>query len=105
MLNGRGGIECDLTATRIDDDRYVLVTGTAFGNHDIGWIRKQLGNERGKAVTVRDATGSMGCFGLWGPRARDILSSVTPDDLSNEAFPYMTSRRSSWAMCRASPCG
>ncbi len=93
MLNGRGGIECDLTATRIDDDRYVLVTGTAFGNHDIGWIRKQLGNERGKAVTVRDATGSMGCFGLWGPRARDILSSVTPDDLSNEAFPYMTARQ------------
>ena len=93
MLNGRGGIECDLTATRIDDDRYVLVTGTAFGNHDIGWIRKQLGNERGEAVTVRDATGSMGCFGLWGPRARDILSSVTPDDLSNEAFPYMTARQ------------
>jgi 4-methylaminobutanoate oxidase (formaldehyde-forming) len=93
MLNGRGGIECVLTATRIDDDRYVLVTGTAFGNHDIGWIRKQLGNERGKAVTVRDATGSMGCFGLWGPRARDILSSVTPDDLSNEAFPYMTARQ------------
>ena len=93
MLNGRGGIECDLTATRIEDDRYLLVTGTAFGNHDIGWIRKQLGNERGEAVTVRDATGSMGCFGLWGPRARDILSSVTPDDLSNEAFPYMTARQ------------
>jgi 4-methylaminobutanoate oxidase (formaldehyde-forming) len=93
MLNGRGGIECDLTATRIEDDRYMLVTGTAFGNHDIGWIRKQLGGERSEGVAVRDATGSMGCFGLWGPRARDILSSVTSDDLSNEAFPYMTARQ------------
>jgi glycine cleavage system aminomethyltransferase T len=93
MLNRRGGIECDLTATRIEDDRYLLVTGTAFGNHDMGWIRKQLGAERAATVTVRDATGSMGCFGLWGPSARDILSSATPDDLSNEAFPYMTARQ------------
>jgi 4-methylaminobutanoate oxidase (formaldehyde-forming) len=89
MLNRRGGIECDLTATRIESDRYLLVTGTAFGNHDIGWIRKQLDDD---AVTVRDVTGSKGCFGLWGPRARDILSTVSGDDLSNEAFPYMTAR-------------
>jgi glycine cleavage system T protein len=90
MLNNRGGIECDLTATRLGDERYLLVTGTAFGNHDIGWIRKQLGDI--KRVTIRDVTGSMGCFGLWGPRARDILSSATPADLSNGAFPYMTAR-------------
>ena len=43
-------------------------------------------------MTVRDVTGSKGCFGLWGPRARDILSSVSAADLSNEAFPYMTAR-------------
>jgi glycine cleavage system aminomethyltransferase T/glycine/D-amino acid oxidase-like deaminating enzyme len=91
MLNGRGGIECDLTATRIAEDHYLLVTGTAFGNHDIGWIRKQLG-DRGDRVTVRDVTGSTGCVGLWGPRARDVLSSLSADDLSNEAFPYMTAR-------------
>ena len=54
MLNARGGIECDLTVTRLADDRYVLVTGTAFGNHDIGWIRKQLGDGRVDDVTVRD---------------------------------------------------
>ena len=64
--------------TRLDDDRFLLVTGTAFGNHDIGWIRKQLGDGGIDGVTVRDVTGSLGCFGLWGPRARDILSSVTP---------------------------
>jgi 4-methylaminobutanoate oxidase (formaldehyde-forming) len=92
MLNNRGGIECDLTATRLDEDRYLLVTGTAFGNHDTGWIRKQLGDANVEVVTVRDVTGSMGCFGLWGPRARDILSSATTADLSNDAFPYMTAR-------------
>ena len=41
LLNDRGGIECDLTATRLADDRYLLVTGTAFGKHDLGWIHKQ----------------------------------------------------------------
>jgi glycine cleavage system aminomethyltransferase T/glycine/D-amino acid oxidase-like deaminating enzyme len=93
MLNARGGIECDLTVTRLDEDRFLLVTGTAFGNHDIGWIRKQLGDGRFGGVTVRDATGSLGCLGLWGPRARDILSSVSADDVSNDGFPYMTARR------------
>ncbi|MGH2596975.1 MAG: glycine cleavage T C-terminal barrel domain-containing protein, partial [Actinomycetota bacterium] len=92
LLNSRGGIECDLTATRLSEDRYLLVTGTAFGNHDLGWIRKQLGDGRSEGVAVRDVTGSMGCFGVWGPRSRDILSAVTPADLSNDAFPYMTAR-------------
>ena len=90
MLNTRGGIECDLTVTRLALDRFMLVTGTAFGNHDLGWIRKQSGGSGG--VTVRDVTGSMACFGVWGPRARDILAEVTTTDLSNDAFPYMTAR-------------
>jgi 4-methylaminobutanoate oxidase (formaldehyde-forming) len=92
MLNARGGIECDLTATRLGRDRYLLVTGTAFGNHDLGWIRKQLADGGFDGVEVHDVTGSMGCFGLWGPRARDILSSATADDVSNGGFPYMTAR-------------
>src|SRR4029077_9168533 len=84
--------ECDLTVTRLDENRSLLVTGTAFGNHDIGWIRKQLGDRDLERVTVRDVTAAMGCFGLWGPRARDILSSVTAADLANDALPYMTAR-------------
>ncbi len=92
LLNSRGGVECDLTATRLDEDRYLLVTGTAFGNHDLGWIRKQIGEGGFNGVEVRDVTGTMGCFGLWGPRARDILSSATTDDVSNDGFPYMTAR-------------
>jgi glycine cleavage system aminomethyltransferase T/glycine/D-amino acid oxidase-like deaminating enzyme len=90
MLNERGGIECDLTVSRLDDDRFLLVTGTAFGNHDIGWIRKQQWSWTGERVEVRDVTASLACFGLWGPRARDVLGSVTPADLSRDAFRYMT---------------
>jgi glycine cleavage system aminomethyltransferase T/glycine/D-amino acid oxidase-like deaminating enzyme len=92
MLNDRGGIECDLTVTRLAQDRFLLVTGTAFGNHDLGWIRKQLG-DADAGVSVRDVTGAMACLGLWGPGARDILSVVAAADLSNEAFPYMTAQQ------------
>jgi 4-methylaminobutanoate oxidase (formaldehyde-forming) len=90
MLNRRGGIESDLTVTRLTDDRFRLVIGTAFGNHDLAWIRKQL--RTGERVDVRDVTGAYACYGIWGPRARDVLSALTDPDLSNEAFPYLTAR-------------
>lgn len=90
MLNRRGGIECDVTVTRVDEDRFRIVTGTAFGNHDLAWIRKQLEPE--ERVEVRDVTGALACLGVWGPRAREILGALTTADLSNGAFPYMTAR-------------
>jgi glycine cleavage system aminomethyltransferase T len=95
MLNRRGGIECDFTVTRLAPDRRLIVTGTAFGNHDLGWIRRQLGEGdlADNRVAVNDVTSSRACLGLWGPRARDILASVTGDDLSNEAFPYLSARQ------------
>ncbi|TMD28456.1 MAG: FAD-dependent oxidoreductase, partial [Chloroflexi bacterium] len=94
MLNTRGGIECDFTVTRLADDRFWIVTGTAFGNHDLGWIRKHLAGSEGDdgRVTVRDVTSARACLGLWGPRARDILGSASRDDLSSDGFPYMTAR-------------
>ena len=92
MLNRRGGIECDFTVTRLAPERFLIVTGTAFGNHDLGWIRAQLPPEGSPWVRVHDVTSARACFGIWGPRARDILQPLTKDDLSNEAFPYMTAR-------------
>jgi glycine cleavage system aminomethyltransferase T/glycine/D-amino acid oxidase-like deaminating enzyme len=94
MLNRRGGIECDFTVTRLAADRFFIVTGTAFGNHDLGWIRKQLrtSGDADRRVVVSDLTSARACLGLWGPRARDILALVSDDDLSNEAFPYLTAR-------------
>jgi glycine cleavage system T protein len=90
MLNSHGGIECDFTVTRLEEERFRIVTGTAFGNHDLSWIRRHLPEDG--SVVVRDVTSAHGCLGLWGPRARDILSSVCADDLSNEGFPYMRAR-------------
>ena len=87
MLNPRGGIECDFTVTRLAEDRFRIVTGTAFGQHDLAWIRQHVSDDR--AVQVADETSTYACFGVWGPRARDILQPLTTADLSNEAFPYM----------------
>jgi glycine cleavage system aminomethyltransferase T/glycine/D-amino acid oxidase-like deaminating enzyme len=90
MLNGRGGIECDFTVTRWAEDRFLIVTGTAFGNHDLGWIRAHAPDDG--SVQVRDLTAGRACFGLWGPRARAIMAPLTRDDLSDGAFPYLTAR-------------
>jgi glycine cleavage system aminomethyltransferase T/glycine/D-amino acid oxidase-like deaminating enzyme len=91
LLDRRGGIQADLTVTRIAEDAYLLVTGTAFGNHDAAWLRRHLPEDG--SVDVRDATSSRVCLGLWGPRARDILATVTRDDVSDAGFPYLTARR------------
>ncbi|MEI7742812.1 MAG: FAD-dependent oxidoreductase [Chloroflexota bacterium] len=91
LLNRRGGIECDLTVTRTAEDRFLLVTGTAFGNHDTAWIRKHLPSDG--SVLINDLTSARVAFGLWGPRARDILAATTTDDVSDAAFPYLTARQ------------
>jgi glycine cleavage system aminomethyltransferase T/glycine/D-amino acid oxidase-like deaminating enzyme len=87
MLNERGGIECDFTVTRLADDRFRIVTGTAFGQHDLAWLRRHLPDDG--SVLVEDVTSRFACLGLWGPHARAILAPLTEADLSNEAFPYM----------------
>jgi 4-methylaminobutanoate oxidase (formaldehyde-forming) len=90
MLNGRGGIECDFTVTRLAADRFRIVTGSAFGTHDRAWIARHLPPDG--SVHLHDVTGALACLGLFGPRARDILASVTDADVGNGAFPYMTAR-------------
>ncbi|MGZ8676698.1 MAG: GcvT family protein, partial [Solirubrobacterales bacterium] len=90
MLNTRGGIECDFTVSVLDEGRFSIVTGTAFGNHDREWIRRHL-PEDGTAQ-VHDVTSQFACFGVWGPSAREVLQPLTPQDLGNDAFPYMSVR-------------
>ena len=95
LLNAHGGIECDFTVTRLAQDRFGIVTGTAFGGHDLSWIRRHRDAwdaEAGGAVEVVDTTSAFACFALWGPRARDVLAPLTPDALDDAAFPYMTVR-------------
>jgi glycine cleavage system T protein len=90
MLNARGGIECDFTVTRLAADRFRIVTGSAFGTHDRGWIARHL--PRDGSVHLVDVTGAHACLGLFGPRARDVLEPTTTADVSNAAFPYLTAR-------------
>ena len=90
-LNKRGGIECDFTVTRMTEDRFLIITGTAFGQHDLSWLWLNLPGDG--SVAVEDVGSSYACIGLWGPKARKILQRVTSADLSNTAFPYMTAQR------------
>jgi glycine cleavage system aminomethyltransferase T/glycine/D-amino acid oxidase-like deaminating enzyme len=86
MLNERGGIECDFTVTRLAEDRFRIVTGTAFGQHDLAWIRSHAPEDG--SVQVEDVTSRFACFGIWGPKSREIMEPLTgPLD-----FPYMRSR-------------
>jgi 4-methylaminobutanoate oxidase (formaldehyde-forming) len=87
MLNGRGGIESDFTVTRLAEDVFGIVTGTAFGNHDLAWIRRHLPDDG--SVRVADVTSRWACFALWGPHSGAILSALTPDPLD---FGYMRMR-------------
>ena len=89
MLNRRGGIECDFTVARLEEELFSIVTGTAFGSHDREWIRRHLPDQ---GVELRDVTSAWSCFGIWGPRAREVLAPLTPQSLSSKAFPYMSVR-------------
>ena len=88
MLTERGGIRCDLTVTRLDEDLFLVVTGGGSGMHDLAWLRAQ--GRDGDDVVITDVTTRSFCLGLWGPRARDILAAVSADDISDDAIPYMT---------------
>jgi len=80
-LNKRGGIECDFTVTRLAADRFFIVTGTAFGQHDLSWLSLNMPEDG--SVTIEDVSSSYACLGLWGPKARTILEKVIKDDVSN----------------------
>jgi 4-methylaminobutanoate oxidase (formaldehyde-forming) len=90
MLNERGGVECDFTVTRLAEDRFRIVTGTAFGQHDLAWLRQHATDDG--SVQIADVTSQYACLGLWGPRAREILQPLTRADLESATFPYMTAQ-------------
>ena len=89
-LNTRGGVEADVTVTRIAEDTFWVVTGSGFIGNDMSWLKMKM--EPDEAVSFRDITRDYACLALWGPKSRDILSKVTIDDVSNAGFPYLTSK-------------
>jgi glycine cleavage system T protein len=90
VLTPDGTVVCDLTVTRLAEDRFLLVTGGGSGPRDVAWLRRAL--PEGGGVRLRDTTSATAVIGLWGPRSREILAQLSADDLSTEAFPYMAAR-------------
>ncbi len=89
-LNERGGIEADLTVTRLAEDAYLIVTGASGQVRDFHWLKRNI-PETARCV-VTDVTSGMAVLGVQGPNARTLLQSLTPTDMSNEAFAFGTSK-------------
>ncbi len=86
VLASSGGFKSDLTIMRLDDETFRVVTGGAHGMADKKWFADHLPGDG--SARIMDRTSEICTLGLWGPRARDVLSGVTSDDVSNEAFPF-----------------
>ena len=89
FLNSKGGIESDLTITRLEDDYFRVITGSGFIANDLGWLRMHTEMDD-PPVEITDVTMDWSCIALWGPMARKVLEKITPQDVSNAAFPYLT---------------
>ncbi|WP_415233884.1 GcvT family protein [Pseudorhodobacter sp.] len=89
MLNARGGIESDLTVTRLSETAYLLVVPGATLQRDLSWLRRHLSDE---FVVITDVTAGEAVLCVMGPKSRDLLAAVSPADFSNAAHPFGTAR-------------
>jgi sarcosine dehydrogenase len=87
LLNSRGGIEADLTVSRLADDQFFIVTGTGFRTHDLAWINDHLPATKGH-LTLTDVTEDWGTLSVMGPKSRAVLAKITNSDVSNQGFPF-----------------
>jgi sarcosine dehydrogenase len=90
FLNTRGGIEADVTVTRLAETAFRVTTGTASAAMDLGWIRLHLPDDG--SVEVTDVTEHLAVVSVWGPEARRTVGRVSRSDLSTPGFPYLASR-------------
>ncbi len=90
MLNTRGGIECDLTVTRLEPDRYYIVTGTGFVTHDRHWIESHF--RSGESVRLEDVSDGYAVLSLMGPKSRAVLEAVGEGKFENQDFPFASVR-------------
>ncbi|MEK1926400.1 MAG: aminomethyltransferase family protein, partial [Rhizobium giardinii] len=89
MLNARGGIESDLTVTRLSETAFLLVVPGATLQRDLAWLRKHIADA---FVVVTDVTASESVLCIMGPKARELMGKVSPNDFSNAAHPFGTAR-------------
>jgi len=90
-VDERGGIMADGTVTRLAEDRYLLMVSDVIHRRVPAWLRRHT--REGEFVVVTDITSAYTLFSLQGPKSRELLQRLSPDDVSNEAFPYLTARR------------
>jgi glycine cleavage system aminomethyltransferase T/glycine/D-amino acid oxidase-like deaminating enzyme len=88
VLDAKGGFLSDLTVMRLGEDHFRVVTGGAHGRADLQWFTRHLAD----GAQLHDSTEELSTIGLWGPRARDVLASLTSDDVSDSGFGFLTSR-------------
>ena len=86
MLNPRGGIECDLTVARLSETAFLLVVPAASVQRDLTWLRRHLSDDL--FVVITDVTAAESVLCVMGPRSREFLQSVSPDDWSNDEHPF-----------------
>jgi 4-methylaminobutanoate oxidase (formaldehyde-forming) len=89
LLNERGGIEADLTVTRLSETAFLLVVAGAIARRVETWLRRHLGDD---FAVVTDITAAEAVLCVMGPGARAALARISPDDLSNAGFPFGTAR-------------
>jgi 4-methylaminobutanoate oxidase (formaldehyde-forming) len=101
-LNEHGGIEADLTVTRLSDSLFLIVTGAETETKDFNWLQRHI--DAGKHCVLTNVSSGMGVLSVMGPLARELLQPLTPEDLSNAAFPFATSKEIElgYALVRAS---
>ncbi|MDS2173237.1 FAD-dependent oxidoreductase [Nesterenkonia sp. CL21] len=93
LLDVRGGFRSDLTIVRLGEQHFRVITGAADGARDLAWFRRHLAAELDAGhVEIHDLTSATCAIGLWGPRARDIVASLTDDDVSADGFRFGTAR-------------
>jgi glycine cleavage system T protein len=89
FLNSRGGIEADVTVTRLSEREYLVVTPAATRLADQTWMQRHLGERR---VVITDVTAGEGVLAVMGPNARALMQKVSPNDFSNAANPFGTAQ-------------
>ena len=90
MLNHKGGIECDLTVTRLAESAFFLVVPGATLQRDLAWLRKNLTSD--EFVVITDVTAGEAVLCVMGPKSRDLMQKVSPNDFSNAGHPFATAR-------------
>ena len=91
FLNTNGGVEADLTITRLDKNLFWVITGSGFIGNDLAWLQMHTDKKDGD-VEFRDITTDWACLALWGPKARLVLKKLTKDNITNKAFPYLAAK-------------